>query len=127
LSKFSAKWHRTRSISVPLSPHQAHSQAYWQSPYPRAIAEELGESVEHEVCPCTANPVEQSHRRIKPRYYPTLGFGEFETAQWFYRSVDEVSDFLRPRSRMAEVVSLPECRERFMKGGEEREALFKAT
>jgi len=44
--------------------------------YPRVIAEELGKDTEHEVRPCTANPVEQSHRRIKHRYYPTLGFGE---------------------------------------------------
>ena len=45
--------------------------------YPRAIEEELGEDVEHEVRSCNANPVEQSHRGIKHRYYPTLGFGEF--------------------------------------------------
>jgi len=48
--------------------------------YPRAIEEKLGADIEHEVRPCTANPVEQSHRRIKHRYYPTLGFGEFEAA-----------------------------------------------
>ena len=29
--------------------------------YPRAIQEELGEEVEYEVRPSTANPVEQSH------------------------------------------------------------------
>ena len=95
--------------------------------YPRALDEELGKEVEHEVCPCTANPVEQSHRRIKHRYYPTLGFGEFDAAQRFYRAVDEVGNFLRPRSQLAEFVSLADRRERFLKGVEKLEALFKAA
>lgn len=34
--------------------------------YPRAIQEELGSAVEHEIRPCTANPVGQSHRRVMP-------------------------------------------------------------
>lgn len=95
--------------------------------YPRAIEEELGKDTEHEVRPCTANPVEQSHRRIKHRYYPTLGFGEFEAAQRFCRAMDEVGNFLRPQSRMAEFVSLAERRARFMKGIEELKALFQAA
>ena len=85
--------------------------------YPRAIEAELGQDTEHEVRPCTANPVEQSHRRIKHRYYPALGFGEFDATQRFCQAVDEVGNFLRPRSRMAEFVSLGDLRERFMKGG----------
>ena len=92
--------------------------------YPRAITEELGKEVEHEVRPCTANPVEQSHRPIKHRYYPTLGFGEFEAAQRFCQAVDEVANFLRPRSRMAEFVCLSERRARFIKGVNELEVLF---
>ena len=103
--------------------------------YPRAIEEELGKETKHEVRPCTANPVEQSHRRIKHCYYPTLGFGEFEAAQRFCRAVDEMGNFLRPRSRMAEVVSLRtdksaltlSRRERFMKGVEELGSLFQAA
>ncbi len=43
------------------------------SSYPRAIKEELGEGVEHEVRNCRGNPIEQSHRGIKQRYYPMLG------------------------------------------------------
>ncbi|MEO0538754.1 MAG: IS6 family transposase [Cyanobacteria bacterium P01_A01_bin.123] len=92
--------------------------------YPRAIKEALGEAVEHEVRPCTANPVEQSHRRLKHRYYPTLGFGEFDAAQRFCRAVDEVGNFLRPRTRMAEFMSLRDRRERFLKGVEELKSLF---
>jgi len=95
--------------------------------YPRAIKEELGKDVNHEVRPCTTNPVEQSHRGIKHRYYPTLGFGEFEAAQRFCQAVDEVGNFLRPRSRMAEFVRLSERRARFLKGVEELEALFNAA
>ena len=95
--------------------------------YPRAIKEELDEKAQHEIRPCTANPVEQSHRRIKHRYYPTLGFGEFDAAQRFCRAVDEVGNFLRPRSQMREVVSLTEHRARLMKGVEELGAIFKAA
>ena len=95
--------------------------------YPRAIEEELGEDTPHEVRPCTANPVEQSRRRSKHRYYPTLGFDEFDAAQRFCRAVDEVGNFLSPRSRMTEFVSLSDRRERFMKGVEELEVLFYAA
>ena len=95
--------------------------------YSRALQEELGKAVEHEVRPCTANPVEQSHRRIKHRYYPTLGFGEFNAAHRFCKAVDEVGNFLRPRAQMAEFVSLRSRRERFMKGVEDLEVLFQAA
>ena len=37
------------------------------SSYPRAIAEELGEEVKHEIVKCRENPIEQSHRGIKQR------------------------------------------------------------
>ena len=40
------------------------------SSYPRAIAEEFGEEVKHEIVKCRENPIEQSHRGIKQRYYP---------------------------------------------------------
>ena len=46
--------------------------------YPRAINEELGIDVEPEVRGCLGNPIEQSHRGIKQRYYPMLGFGAIE-------------------------------------------------
>lgn len=95
--------------------------------YPRAIADELGDAVEHEVRPCTANPVEQSHRPLKHRYYPTLGFGEFDAAQRFCRAVDEMANFLRPRSRMAEFVSLHDRRMRFIGKVRELEMLFMAA
>jgi putative transposase len=92
--------------------------------YPRAIKEELGKDVEHEIRPCTANPVEQSHRGIKHRYYPTLGFGAFEAAQRFCQAVDEVRNFLRPRNQMGEFVSLSDRRNRFLDEIQELEVLF---
>ena len=81
--------------------------------YPRALKEELGEEVKHEVRPCTANAIEQSHRPVKYRYYPTLGFGEFGAAQRFCQAVDEIMNYLRPRDKMGEYVSLSERREKF--------------
>lgn len=95
--------------------------------YPRAVAEELGPQVEHEVLPCTENEIEQSHRGIKHRYYPMLGFGEFDAAQRFCQAFDEVHNFLRPRSRMTEFVSLHEKRERFLSKVNELEEIFMAA
>jgi transposase-like protein len=76
--------------------------------YPRAIEEELGEAVEHEVRDCRGNPIEQSHRGIKQRYYPTLGFGAIASARRFCQSYDEVRNFMRVQHYMTEVVSLSE-------------------
>ena len=94
--------------------------------YPRAIQEELGEAVEHEVRPCTANPIEQSHRTVKARYYPTLGFNNFEAAARFCRAVDEVAHFLRPRTQMAEFVCLSDQRTKFLTGVSDLKSLFMA-
>ena len=35
--------------------------------YPRAIEEELGEGIDHEVRDCRGNPIEQSYRGIMHR------------------------------------------------------------
>ena len=95
--------------------------------YPWAIKEALGKDVEHEIRPCTANPMEQSHRRVKYRYYPSPGYGDFEAAQRFCQVVDEVDHGLRPRSQMAAFVCLGDLRQRFMKGVEELAILFQAA
>ena len=71
----------------------------------------------------TAN-LEQSHRGIKHRYYPTLGFGEFEAAQRFCQVVDEVNNFGRPRNQMGEFGSLSDQKNRFLDGIQELEVLF---
>ncbi len=95
--------------------------------YPRAIAEELREGVEHEVISCRENPIEQSHRGIKQRYYSTLGFGAFESARRFCQAYDEVRNFMRVQRYMTEVVSLSERRERFTERVSELKAIFQAA
>ncbi|MEP0914842.1 IS6 family transposase [Leptolyngbya sp. GB1-A1] len=96
------------------------------SSYPRAIDEELGSDVEHQVRGCLENPIEQSHRGIKQRYYPMLGFGAIESAKRFCQAFDEVKQFLRPRARMTELVSLSEQREQFIKRVNEFQELSQA-
>ncbi len=95
--------------------------------YPRAIAEELGAGVEHEVRDCRGNPIEQSHRGIEQRYYPTLGFGGFESAQRFCQAYDEVKNFMRPQRCMTEVVSLSERKELFVTRVNELQVIFQAV
>ncbi len=95
--------------------------------YPRAIAEELGKGVEHEVRDCRGNPIEQSHRGIKHRYYPMLGFGAFKSAQRFCQAYDEVRNFMRVQRYMTEAVSLSKRRERFTKQVSELQAIFQAA
>ena len=82
--------------------------------------------VQHEVRP-SENPIEQSHRPVKHRYHSTLGFGEFNAAHRFCKAVDEVSNFLRPRSRMAEFVSLSDKRKKFIQGVSELKEKFQAA
>lgn len=53
-----------------------------------------------------------------------LALVEFEATQQFYRAVDEVGNFLRPRTRMAEVVSLRSRRQKFIESVEELESIF---
>ena len=93
----------------------------------RFIEEELGKVVEHKVRPCAGNPMEQSHRKIKHLYYPTLGFGEFDAAQRFCWVVGEVGNFLRPRRRLEKFVCLKKRRQHFLKSFEELKVLFQAV
>ena len=95
--------------------------------YPRAIREELGAEVEHEVIPCLGNPIEQCHRAIKQRYYPTLGFGAFESAKRFCQALDEGHQFFRPRQRMTEFVSLSDRREHFLQRVDALQEIFEAA
>ncbi|MBD3886045.1 IS6 family transposase [Phormidium tenue FACHB-886] len=94
--------------------------------YPRAIDEELGADVEHEVRGCLGNPIEQSHQAIKQRYYPMLGFGAIESTKRFCQALDEVQQFLRPRARITELVSLLKQRECFIERVHELQEPFQA-
>jgi transposase-like protein len=95
--------------------------------YPKAISEELGEEVNHERVKCTENPIEQSHRGIKQRYYPMMGFGDFESAQRFCRFFDEVKNFFRPRLIMGEFVSLSQRRKIFLERVETLRQIFEGA
>lgn len=78
--------------------------------YPGAIKAELGEEVRHRTNRYLNNHLEQDHRGIKQRTRPMGGFKSVESAQRFCRVHDEVRNFLRPRSRRNEVVSLAQRR-----------------
>jgi transposase-like protein len=82
--------------------------------YSRAIEETLGKRVEHRVIACVGNPIEQDHRGIKQRYYPTLGFKAFAAAADFCRASEEVRNYFRPRKKMGEATSLSARRQQFI-------------
>jgi putative transposase len=74
--------------------------------YPGAIKAELGEEVYHRTNRYLNNHLEQDHRSIKQRIRPMGGCKSVESAKRFCRVHDEVRNFLRPRSRRNERVSL---------------------
>ena len=59
------------------------------------------------------NYTEQSHRPVKQRYYPMLGFGNFESAARFCSAFDELRQYFRVRRRGDDHVSLAEQRRLF--------------
>jgi len=82
--------------------------------YPRAVREVLGPDVEHRDNAYLNRRIEQDHRGIKQRYYPTLGFGAFSSAQRFCAAFDEVRQYFRPRRRRKQFVSLARQRRLFV-------------
>ena len=65
--------------------------------YRRAIRWILGRKVLHRTNQYLNNYTEQSHRAVKQRYYPMLGFGSFESAARFCAAFDELRQYLRVR------------------------------
>jgi putative transposase len=78
--------------------------------YPKAIKAALGEEVRHRTNRYLNNHLEQDHRGIKQRTRSMGSFKSVESAKRFCRVHDEVRNFLRPRSRRNEVVSLGQRR-----------------
>jgi putative transposase len=78
--------------------------------YPGAIKAELGEAVTHRTNRYLNNHLEQDHRGIKQRTRSMCGFTSLVSAERFCRVYDEVRNFLRPRSRRNESVSLAQQR-----------------
>jgi transposase-like protein len=64
--------------------------------YPGAIRLEFGPAVTHCRKRYANTLLEQSHRAIKQRTHPMLGFKRFESAARFCQAHDEVNNFLRP-------------------------------
>ncbi len=82
--------------------------------YRRAIRWILGRKVLHRTKQYLNNLTEQSHRAVKQRYYPMLGFGSFESAARFCAAFDELRQYLRVRLRGEAHVSLAEQRRLFL-------------
>lgn len=83
-------------------------------PYRRAIRWILRRKVLHRCNRYLNNLTEQSHRAIKQRYYPMLGFGRFESAARFCSAFDELRQYFRVRLRGAKWVPLAEQRRLFI-------------
>ena len=63
--------------------------------YPRAIREELGESVLHRTHQYLNNLIEQDHRGIKQRYGPMKGSKSLRSASRFCRAHDELRNYYK--------------------------------
>jgi len=79
--------------------------------YVKAIRWIVGRKVLHRTNQYLNNRTEQSHRPIKQRYYPMLGFKSFESASRFCSAFDELRDYFRLNDH---AVSAPDRRARFL-------------
>ena len=82
--------------------------------YRRAIRWIVGRKALHRTTQYLNNYTEQSHRAVKQRYYPMLGFGSFESASRFCAAFDELRQYFRVRRRGEAHVSLAEQRRLFL-------------
>ena len=80
-----------------------------------------------QVSDCLTNRIEQDHRGIKQRYYPMLGFRNFESAKRYSQAFDEVRNFFRSRTCMGEFVSLPERRQLFVNRVQQMQSIFQTA
>jgi transposase-like protein len=84
---------RSARIMSKRSPRQVTSDC--QGSYPGALRLEFGPLVTHCTRRYSNNLLEQSHRAIKQRTHPMLGFKRFDSAARFCTAHDEVHHFLR--------------------------------
>ena len=63
--------------------------------YTKAIRWIVGRKILHRQNQYLNNRMEQSHRPIKQRYYPMLGFQSFESASRFCIAFDELRNYMR--------------------------------
>ena len=95
--------------------------------YPRAIRDALGPKVKHRCSAYMNHRIERDHRGVKQRYYPMLGFGALPSAQRFCRAFEELRQYIRPRPKQNELISLSNARRKFLFRALELQALFVAT
>ena len=67
--------------------------------YRRAIRWIIGRKAWHRTTQYLDNYTEQSHRGVKQRYYPMLGFGSFQSASRFCAAFDALRQYFRVRHR----------------------------
>ena len=72
--------------------------------YTEVIRWIVGRKVLHRHNQYLNNRMEQNHRGIKQRYYPMLGFKQFESASRFCTAFDELRNYLRIRATEGEHV-----------------------
>ena len=82
--------------------------------YRKAIRWILGRKALHRCNRYLNTLTEQSHRAIKQRYYPMLGFGSFASAARFCSAFDELRQYFRARQGRDEYVPLAEQRQLFL-------------
>ena len=82
--------------------------------YRKAIRWIIGRGALHRTAQYLNNYTDQSHRAVKQRYYPRLGFGSFESASRFCAAFDELRQYFRVRRRGEGYVSLAEQRRLFL-------------
>jgi putative transposase len=81
--------------------------------YSKAIRWIIGCKVTHRHNQYLNNRIEQDHRHIKQRYYPMLGFKQFESASRFCTAFDELRNYLKVRTIGGEKVSATDIRQIF--------------
>ena len=67
--------------------------------YRQAIRWIIGRKAWHRTAQYLNNYTEQSHRGVKQRYYPMLGFGSFQSASRFCAAFDALRQYFRVRHR----------------------------
>ena len=68
--------------------------------YTKAIRWIVGRKVLHRHNQYLNNRIEENHRSIKQRYYPMLGFANFESASRFCSAFDELRNYLESQLRV---------------------------
>ncbi len=82
--------------------------------YRRALRWIIGRKAVQRTAPYLNNYTEQSHRAVKQRHYPMLGFGSFESASRCCSAFDELRQYFRVRRRGDAHVSPAEQRRLFL-------------